>query len=139
MAEILPESLVKAFADAVTSAIDNVDARGERTAYGTVKIADDRVFAILDSSDVMTPCASTVIVNTGDRVLVLLKNRSAIIIGKIVDAAPKTFILGDSENYLAVDDDELLISHVVNAEKEYYTKSEVDKKLDELRALINRS
>ena len=57
----------------------------ETNTYGTVEIVDNETFVILDGTDIRTPVSSVVEVQTGDRVIVLMKNHSATIIGNITD------------------------------------------------------
>ena len=56
---------------------------GDGIAYGTVMPGGVQ----LDGSDIVTPATSTVTVNNGDRVIVLIKNHAAVITGNYSDPA----------------------------------------------------
>lgn len=55
----------------------------ETTVYGTVREANGKLYVQIDGSDQLTPVTSTTKYNTGDRVMVMIKNHSAIITGNL--------------------------------------------------------
>lgn len=82
----LPSSLLSQFAK-VTN-----DKRGksERTLYGTVVEKDGGTYVKLDGSDILTPVYTTVDTLNGERVMVTLKNHTAIIIGNMTSPAARS-------------------------------------------------
>lgn len=81
----LSSTLLKNFAKSAKSQSDTASV--ESYAYGHVFIENDRLYVILDGSDVKTPVESIVETAHGDRVLVLFKNHSATITGNMSDPA----------------------------------------------------
>lgn len=77
---VLPENLVKEF---VKITNDDKKEKKETFLYGTVHIADNHMDVLLDGAQTSTPCTTTVTVEDGDRVLVMLKNREAVITANI--------------------------------------------------------
>ena len=76
----LPKDLVNEFAAATD---DTVSKALETTCYGTVRIQNGTEMVQIDGSDIMTPAVFTVAAHVGDRVLVLIKGRKALVIGNI--------------------------------------------------------
>lgn len=73
----LSADLTKAFADTVNP---NGDEITDVTVYGTAVI-DNGIYVRLDGGTVLSPATTTVGVKNGDRVVVLLKDRTAVITG----------------------------------------------------------
>lgn len=63
--------------------------KNERTLYGTVVEKDGNTYVMLDGSDILTPVYTTVETLNGERVMVTLKNHSAIITGNITSPAAR--------------------------------------------------
>ena len=74
----LTRDVLKDFADIV---IDETNQNGEQTAYGTTVESDGVDYVKLDGSSLLTPITTTTDIKPGERVLVLIKNHQAIIIG----------------------------------------------------------
>lgn len=55
----------------------------EITVYGNIEIQDGRPFVKIDGSELLTPVITTADVKTGNRVMVQLKDHSAVVIGNI--------------------------------------------------------
>lgn len=72
----LSDMLISQFVKATN---DDSGIRGETTAYGTIVVHDDAQYVVLDGSIYETPVVSTTDVNEGDRVLVRLKNHTAMV------------------------------------------------------------
>lgn len=53
----------------------------DKTVYGTISGEGDELYVKLDGSDVLTPISSAIDVRDGDRVLVLIKNHEAMVLG----------------------------------------------------------
>lgn len=74
----LTRDVLKDFADIV---IDETNQNGEQTAYGTTVESDGVDYVKLDGSSLLTPITTTTDIKPGERVLVLIKNHQAVIIG----------------------------------------------------------
>ena len=74
----LPEQLVNDFVKATT---DKAPKKTESFMYGTVHIDEGSIYVHLDGADegIYTPCTTSVTVNEGDRVTIMLKNRQGVI------------------------------------------------------------
>lgn len=74
----LPEQLVNDFVKATT---DKPPKKTESFMYGTVHINEGSIYVHLDGADegIYTPCTTSVTVNEGDRVTIMLKNRQGVI------------------------------------------------------------
>ena len=81
----LPKELVTAFAKLTNTK----PAKTEMTVYGTIAERDGKMYVKLDGSNVLTPAATTVDMSAGERVLVRVKNHTAIIIGNVSAPAAK--------------------------------------------------
>ena len=55
----------------------------ESILYGTVLESDDKIFVKLDGSDILTPATTTTEVKAAERVTVMLKDRTATILGNV--------------------------------------------------------
>ena len=77
---VLSEELVANF---VKSTNDKKTTSSEATVYGTVKIEGDRKYVQIDGSSIKTPVNTTSDISDGDRVIVLIKNHEATIIGNV--------------------------------------------------------
>ena len=66
--------------------------------YGTAKVVNDRVYVILDGSEVQTPVETTVKVSDGERVSVVFKNHVALITGNATNNAVRIGDLTESES-----------------------------------------
>lgn len=76
----LPDNLIKEFAR-ITK--DDAPKKTESHIYGTVHIADNYMDVLFDGAKDPTPCTTTVNVEDGDRVLVMIKDRQAVITSNI--------------------------------------------------------
>lgn len=77
----LPNELVDAFVSAVSH--EDTTGSGETMCYGTARISGSAKYVQLDGADSNTPATFTVNAHDGDRVLVVLKNHRATVIGNI--------------------------------------------------------
>ena len=83
---VLSEELVANF---VKSTNDKKTTSSETTVYGTVKIEGDKKYVQIDGSSIKTPVNTTSDISDGDRVIVLIKNHEATIIGNVSAPAAK--------------------------------------------------
>ena len=93
----LSEELVANF---VKSTNDKKTTSSEATVYGTVKIEGDKKYVQIDGSSIKTPVNTTSDISDGDRVIVLIKNHEAIIIGNVSSPSAKNASVSDQYNSL---------------------------------------
>lgn len=62
---------------------DKEETKKESTAYGKIVKQGDVEYVQLDGSDLLTPISSTTVVKDGDRVMVTIKNHTAIVTGDL--------------------------------------------------------
>lgn len=79
---ILPENLIKQFAKATN---DIMNEKKESFLYGTVRVIDEKIEVLIDGADIYTPCTSSVTVETGDRVVLMIKDRQAVITSNVTN------------------------------------------------------
>ena len=84
----LKNSILKSFAREVV-AYDKAP-QGEQTSYGTTVKYEDDIYVRLDGSDQLTPIETTTEIKEGQRVLVTIKNHSAIVTGNISSPSAST-------------------------------------------------
>ena len=82
----LPIELVSQFAKVTHTKKEKT----ERTFYGTIVEKDSKQYVQLDGSDVLTPIYTTVDMLAGERVVVMIKNHTAIVTGNISSPAART-------------------------------------------------
>lgn len=76
----LPENLVKEF---VKVTKDDAPKKTEFYVYGTAHVADNHIDVIFDGAKEPTPCTTSVTVEDGDRVMVMIKDRQAVITSNV--------------------------------------------------------
>ena len=69
--------------------------QSESTVYGTAVSYDGAMYVRVDGSDLLTPVESTVSIQPGERVTVLIKNHSAIVTGNITDPSAGSILVGN--------------------------------------------
>ena len=94
---VLSEELVANF---VKSTNDKKTTSSETTVYGTVKIEEDKKYVQIDGSSIKTPVNTTSDISDGDRVIVLIKNHEATIIGNVSSPSAKNASVRDQYNSL---------------------------------------
>lgn len=83
----LSNDLISQFAKLTKN--DN-DTKKEDTVYGTVVVHNDTKYVKLDGSELLTPVTSTTEIKDKDRVMVLVKNHSAIVTGNVSTPSAST-------------------------------------------------
>lgn len=81
----LPGNLAKEFAAAIGEQMNN--RRDEVLTYGTVVVQNDETFVQLDGAETLTPVSKAMDAVDGDRVMVSLRNHTAVIVGNISSPA----------------------------------------------------
>lgn len=82
----LSADLASQFAKIITP---KEESKGESMVYGTVVEYDGAKYVRFDGSDLLTPISATTKVNNEDRVIVTVKNHSAIVTGNLTSPAPR--------------------------------------------------
>lgn len=93
----LPSELVAEFAK-ITN--DGKDSRKEVTVYGTISVQNGVNYVKLDGSDELTPVTSTVSIKDGERVIVTLKQHTAVVTSNLTTPSIGTREYVDLENGL---------------------------------------
>lgn len=78
----LSNDLLSQFAKATNK---KEETKKETTAYGKIVKQGDVEYVQLDGSELLTPISSTTVVNDGDRVMVTIKNHTAIVTGDLTN------------------------------------------------------
>ena len=73
----------------------------EKTVYGEVKVQNGTNYVQLDGSDLLTPITTTSNVKAGDRVIVLIKNHSATVIGNTSSPSTTVSDVADINNKIS--------------------------------------
>lgn len=73
----------------------------EATVYGTTVSQDDKLYVQIDGSDVLTPVASTVKMKSGERVMVQIKDHSAVVTGNLTTQSARSDDVDDIVNEIA--------------------------------------
>ena len=94
---VLSEELVANF---VKSTNDKKTTSSEATVYGTVKIEGDKKYVQIDGSSIKTPVNTTSDISDGDRVIVLIKDHEATIIGNVSSPSAKNASVNDQYDSL---------------------------------------
>lgn len=83
----LPSSLISEFVK-VTN--DTTEAKTESTHYGTIVEHDGSKYVRIDGSDLLTPVITTTSYDNGQRVIVMIKDHTAVVTGNISSPSPTT-------------------------------------------------
>ena len=94
---VLSEELVANFAKSTN---DRKTTSSEATVYGTVRIEGDKKYVQIDGSSIKTPVNTTSDISDGDRVIVLIKNHEATIIGNVSSPSAKNSSVSDQYDNL---------------------------------------
>lgn len=76
----LSNYLIDKFAKAT---VNKQKVKKETTVYGTVQITDGKPYVKIDGSNILTPVTTTADIQTGNRVIVQLKDHGAVVTGNI--------------------------------------------------------
>lgn len=106
----LSEELVANF---VKSTNDKKTTSSEATVYGTVRIEGDNEYVQIDGSSIKTPVNTTSDISDGDRVIVLIKNHEATIIGNVSSPSAKNASVSDQYNSLQQQIDALSPENII--------------------------
>jgi hypothetical protein len=104
---------------------DNKPKNTESSAYGQIKTIDGVDYVQLDGSELLTPITSTTVVNDGDRVIVTIKNHTAIVTGDLTNPSASNKDVSDMGNKIS--DFEIVIANKVSAEQLEVEIARIDK------------
>lgn len=80
---------------------DNAKPKSESIVYGTAKKVDGVTYVQLDGSDLLTPVSTAAMVVDGERVIVMIKNHSAIITGNVSSPSANAEYVEDAVSPMA--------------------------------------
>lgn len=113
----LSNDLISQFVKATKDTTKNIT---ESIVYGTVQ--EDTSMVLIDGSDVPTPVTTSVVLNKGDRVTILLKNHEAIVTGNTTSPAPRKDDVLDVSVIAAIE------AKIVNLETEKLSAKDIEGK-----------
>ena len=94
---------------------DEKQTTNESTAYGKIIKQGDTEYVQLDGSDLLTPITSTTVVKDGDRVMVTIKNHTAIVTGDLTNPSANDEDVKEIGNKIS--EFEIVIADKVNTEQ----------------------
>ena len=121
----LSNDLISQFVKATN---DNSKDKSERTVYGTIVDSDGKRYVQLDGSDQLTPILSTSDFSTDDRVIVLIKNHTATVIGNITSPSAKASDLNGIEDNVGnkIAEFEIVLAQKVDTEQLNASNARID-------------
>lgn len=121
----LSNDLISQFVKATN---DNSKDKSERTVYGKIVDSDGKQYVQLDGSDQLTPILSTSDFSTNDRVIVLIKNHTATVIGNITSPSAKASDLNGIEDNVGnkIAEFEIVLSQKVSTEQLDASNARID-------------
>ena len=73
----------------------------ESTSYGKIVVHDGKEYVQLDGSELLTPISSTIVVKEGDRVIVTIKDHTAIVTGDFTNPSANNKDVTDIGNKIS--------------------------------------
>ena len=120
----LSNELISQFVKATN---DNSKIKTEKTVYGTTVVDNGVTYVRLDGSDQLTPISATADTQAGERVIVMLKNHSATIIGNISSPAARVDDIKDYSSAVAkIDEFETVLAKKVSIDDFNAQKARID-------------
>ena len=105
----------------------------ESTAYGKIVKQGDVEYVQLDGSEMLTPISSTTVVKDGDRVMVTIKNHTAVVTGDLTNPSASNKDVTEIGNKIS--EFEIIIADKVSTEQLEAEIAKIDKLVtDELKA-----
>ena len=104
---------------------DKKEDKKESTAYGKIVKQGDVEYVQLDGSDLLTPISSTTVVNDGDRVIVTIKNHTAIVTGDLTHPSASNKDVVEIGNKIS--EFEIIIADKVSTEQLEAEIAKIDK------------
>lgn len=117
----LSEELISQFAK-ITKGDDTT--KKESTVYGTITTLRGVKYVQLDGSELLTPITSAVNVESGDKVIVSIKNHTATVIGNLSSPAARSEDVPDTANVIT--QVEILVADKVSTEELDTERAKID-------------
>ena len=112
---------------------DKNETKQESTAYGKIVKQGDVEYVQLDGSDLLTPIETTTVVKDGDRVIVTIKNHTAIVTGDLTTPSANTEDVKEIGNKIT--EFEIVIADKVSTQQLEAEIAKIDKLIaDEIEA-----
>lgn len=108
----LSDDLISQF---VKTTQDKEETKKETSVYGTIVKQGDTEYVQLDGSELLTPISATTVVKDGDRVIVTIKNHTAIVTGDLT--TPSANIVDVQEIGNKISEFEIIIADKVSVEQ----------------------
>lgn len=108
----------------------------EATVYGTVVGKDGDLYVQLDGSDVLTPVSSTVKMESGERVIVRIKDHTAVVTGNLTTQSARSDDVDDIVNEIA--EFEIVIADKVSASELDAERARIDELVAENVTITGR-
>lgn len=108
----------------------------EATVYGTVVGKDGDLYVQLDGSDVLTPVSSTVKMESGERVIVRIKDHTAVVTGNLTTQSARSDDVDDIVNEIA--EFEIIIADKVSASELDAERARIDELVAENVTITGR-
>lgn len=99
----------------VKATMDKNEPAKESTAYGKIVVKDGKEYVQLDGSDLLTPISTTTVVKDEDRVMVTIKNHTAIVTGDLTNPSASNKDVTDIGNKIS--EFEIVIADKVTTEQ----------------------
>ena len=80
---------------------ENKDGKKETTVYGTIVEYDSSNYVQLDGSDLLTPVITTADIKPGDRVMVVIKNHTAVVTGNVSSPSASSGVVREIGNQIS--------------------------------------
>lgn len=80
---------------------ENKDGKKETTVYGTIVEYDNSDYVQLDGSDLLTPVITTADIKPGDRVMVVIKNHTAVVTGNVSSPSASSGVVREIGNQIS--------------------------------------
>lgn len=108
----------------------------EATVYGTTVSQNGNLYVQIDGSDVLTPVSSTVKMKSGERVMVQIKDHSAVVTGNLTTQSARSDDVDDIVNEIA--EFEIIIADKVSTGELDAEKARIDELIAENATITGR-
>lgn len=103
---------------------DKAEKKKESTVYGTTVIQDDTIYVRLDGSELLTPVTTASNTKNGERVIVMIKDHTAVITGNVSSPSARIEDIEDQSN--AITEIEILVADKVDTSELNAVNARID-------------
>lgn len=103
---------------------DKAEKKKESTVYGTTVIQDDTTYVRLDGSELLTPVTTASNTKNGERVIVMIKDHTAVITGNVSSPSARIEDVEDQSN--AITEIEILVADKVDTSELNAVNARID-------------